>query len=187
MNYMNDSFEFFKKSHITCVRVYFYWEYYEINQKAFCADLENIARAAEEHKVECIYDNHQWNCCSLLGHGHGMPNSRFSKCDNETRKCHEDPPGKDLKEFWKEWWNEELKSNEKRGWEAQLNYIKTIVKQLDRFEYTHSFEVLNEHPVYSRNDYSKIVQYHHYVIKGIREDTDKPLFFYLSSYRGTSW
>jgi aryl-phospho-beta-D-glucosidase BglC (GH1 family) len=78
-NYIDDTFRIFADNGITCVRVTFYWESWELNANQCREDLDAIGEAADKYGVICIYDNHQWKCSSWIGCGIGMPNSLMSR------------------------------------------------------------------------------------------------------------
>lgn len=182
-NYIEDSFRIFANSGITCVRVTFYWESWELNRDQCIIDLKGIADAGDKYGIMCIYDNHQWECSSWIGDGIGMPNSVMSqyyprkickgndKLDNE--KYYEIKS-----DFWNRWWNRNIKTvDEKDGWDAQLEYLKSVIRYLDTHKSTFGFEILNEPEVFSFGHYRQIGKYHEYMLKELRKITEKPLLF----------
>ena len=74
-NYISDSFRIFSKSGLNCIRIPFYWESFEKDHIGFIEELEVISDEADKNDLKCIYDNHQWECSSLLGYGIGFPDS----------------------------------------------------------------------------------------------------------------
>ena len=74
------------------------------------------------------------------------------------------------KDFWNRWWNREIITTEEvDGWDAQLDYLKRIVKPLKDCKSTFGFEILNEPEVFSLSHYQKVGHYHEYIFKGITE------------------
>ncbi|CAN5364641.1 hypothetical protein BH18THE2_BH18THE2_29170 [soil metagenome] len=176
-NYVEDSFRIFADSKIVCVRVTFHWESWELDPDLCCEDLKNIAEIADKYGIMCIYDNHQWECSSWIGCGVGMPNSLMSvNCKKRTGRS---KPDRNTKEnFWRKWWNRKiLTADGEDGWDAQLDFLSSIVKLLDGHKSTFGFEVLNEPEVYKISDYKNVGRYHHYIIKELRRITDKSLLF----------
>ena len=174
-NYIEDSFRIFADSGITCVRVTFYWESWELNREQCRDDLSVIADSADTHGIMCIYDNHQWECSSWIGSGIGMPNSVMSSYYERTPIEHK-PNYNIKKDFWNKWWNRKINTvDDKDGWDAQLSYLVDIIKLLNNRKSTFSFEILNEPEVFSLSHYNKVRQYHDYMIKELRKLTNKPL------------
>ena len=53
-------------------------------------------------------------------------------------------------DFWNRWWNREISTTDGvDGWDAQLAYLKGIVKILKDRKSTVCFEILNEPDVFS--------------------------------------
>jgi Cellulase (glycosyl hydrolase family 5) len=176
-NYIDDSFRIFADSGITCVRVTFYWESWELNREQCLDDLRVIADSADKYGITCIYDNHQWECSSWIGCGIGMPNSVMSNY-YERMPAEHIPNFNTKKDFWNRWWNRKIKTaDDKDGWDAQLSYLVDFIKLFNNRKSTFGFEILNEPEVFSLSHYNKIGQYHDYMIKELRKITDKPLMF----------
>lgn len=183
-NYVEDSFKTFAENGITCIRVTLYWESCERDADLFEDDLKEISKMADRYGLTCVYDNHQWECSSWIGCGVGMPNSLMSNlCDKKTGN--HIPPYFTKKDFWTKWWNRKIKTvNGMDGWDAQLDYLRNIVKRLDDHKSTYGFEVLNEPEVYRISDYRSVGRYHDYMIKELRKITNKPLMFCWALPRG---
>ena len=111
-NYIEDSFRIFADSGITCIRVTFYWESWELNREKCLNDLGAIADSADKYGISCIYDNHQWECSSWIGSGIGMPNSIMSKYYG--RAPPEGIPDFTKRDFWSRWWNHKIMSVDAR-------------------------------------------------------------------------
>jgi hypothetical protein len=174
--YIEDSFKIFSKNGIRAVRVPFYWEPWEYDKSNCCDDLISIGKAGDKYGIMCLYDNHQWECSSWLGQGIGMPNSLISTL--YEMKTGQIPNHSIKKDFWNRWWDREIKTVDGvDGWDAQLDYLKNIVKLLKDRKSTMGFEILNEPEVFRRQDYCKVGNYHEYMVNELRKITDKPLFF----------
>jgi hypothetical protein len=111
--YIDDSFRIFSESGISCIRVTFYWESFEVNREQFMADLKDIADAGDKYGISCIYDNHQWECSSWIGNGIGMPQSIMSRY-YQRKICRENYKSDNMcyetkSDFWNKWWNRILK------------------------------------------------------------------------------
>jgi Cellulase (glycosyl hydrolase family 5) len=175
-DYVEDSFQIFSENNISLIRVPYYWESWDFNKSDFYEDLEKISKAADVYNIECIYDNHQWECSSWLGCGIGMPNSLLSKIyeKNSTRN----PDRRIIKDFWNRWWNRKIITEDNMdGWEAQMNFIKEVISHLGNKKSTFGFEILNEPQVFRISDYNKIGLYHDYALRELRKTTGKPIFF----------
>jgi hypothetical protein len=176
-NYIQDSFKIFADTGITCIRVTFSWESWELDRDGFLEDLKVIAQSADNYGIRCIYDNHQWECSSWIGNGIGMPNSIMSPY-YEKESAERESKYSTKKDFWNRWWNREIKSvNGVDGWDAQLFYLKDIVIMLENHKSTFGFEILNEPEVFSSSQYRKAGIYHDYMISELRKITNKTLFF----------
>jgi Cellulase (glycosyl hydrolase family 5) len=176
-NYIRDSFRTFADNGITCIRVTFYWESWELDATQFHEDLNAIAEAADEYGIKCIYDNHQWECSSWIGNGIGMPNSLMSSYYEKSTVQHE-PDYNIKKDFWNKWWNRKIKSKDGiDGWDAQLSYLKSVAKLLNTRKSTFGFEILNEPEIFSISHYVKVGLYHNYAVKELRKITNKPILF----------
>jgi hypothetical protein len=139
--------------------------------------LNAIGEAADKYGIMCIYDNHQWECSSWIGYGIGMPNSLMSAY-YEKKIQGDNPDYSTKKDFWNRWWNHKMKTVDGvDGWDAQLYYLKDIVKLLKNRKSTFGFEVLNEPEVFEISHYRKVGRYHDYMIKELRKLTNKPLLF----------
>ena len=77
-NYISDSFKIFAENGLNCITIAFYWESYEKDPEGFKQELDIISKEADKYNTMCIYDNHQWERSSFLGHGIGFPNSIMS-------------------------------------------------------------------------------------------------------------
>ncbi len=176
-NYVEDSFKIFADNQITCIRVTIFWESYELDLHQFSEDLNLIGEEADKYGITCIYDNQQWECSSWMGCGIGMPNSIMSTYYEKKIASHASNYNI-KKDFWKRWWNRRVKTVDGvDGWDAQLAFLKDIIKLLRYRKSTFGFEVLNEPEVFEMSHYRKVGQYHNYMIKQLRNITNKPLLF----------
>ncbi|MDP8906636.1 MAG: cellulase family glycosylhydrolase, partial [Thermoproteota archaeon] len=180
-NYIGDSFRIFVECGLNCVRIPFYWESFEKDPNGFIKELETISEEADKNGLMCIYDNHQWECSSFLGHGIGFPNSLLSIAfqRNPPNGDYWDPPIKiELKKFWSQWWDRKLANSEnKDGWELQQDLLQIVIDKLDNKKSTLGFEILNEPQVFRSSDFKKVSNYHNFMVENLRYHTEKPLFF----------
>lgn len=195
-SYFSESFRVFSKNNLSCIRVPFYWESYEKDPEGFLQELEVISEEANKNNLVCIYDNHQWECSSFLGHGIGFPDSLLSHLFNRQ------PPGKDswncpakeeLELFWNKWWDRKiLNHNREDGWDLQRQFVLKVIDKVDKKQSTYGFEILNEPQVYRSSDFKKVSDFHNFMIDGITVHTDKPIYFsyvYSNSFKslGLPW
>jgi hypothetical protein len=180
-NYINDSFRFFAEGGLNCVRVPFYWESFEKDPTGFVEELVVISEEADKNGLMCIYDNHQWDCSSFLGHGIGFPNSLLSTAfqrEPPTGEYGNPPIRNELRKFWNQWWDRKLVNNEnKDGWETQLDLLRTVIIKLNNKKSTLGFEILNEPQVFRSPDFKKVSRYHNFMVENLGHHTEKPLFF----------
>lgn len=176
--YIADSFKIFKGAGIQCIRFPLYWESYEKNPEKFMEEIDNISLTADEYDISCIYDNHQWECSSYFGEGIGFPNSLLMNSFEPDPTSSRQPSIQELEKFWNGWWNRELRTTEEKdGWDAQLQFILEVIKRVKNKNSTMGFEILNEPQVFRQSDFRKVGNYHDYMIKNISPITDKPLLF----------
>jgi hypothetical protein len=190
-NYISDSFKIFSENGLNCIRIPVYWESYEKDPDGFIQELDTISNEADKYEIECIYDNHQWNCSSFLGFGIGFPNSILSLVfkNKQTSENSLEPPSKtDLTKFWNDWWDRKIKNSElKDGWEMQLEFLQTVIERVNHKKSTFGFEILNEPQVFRQKDFKIVGNYHYYFLKNLEVLTDKTLFFcYTSSGSSTA-
>ena len=181
-NYIGDSFKIFSENEIYCLRIPFYWESYERDPIGFMDELNEIAKEADSNKIMCIYDNHQWECSSLLGRGRGFPNSLmsilFQKKYSVGTNSLDCPKKSDLELFWNQWWNRKLVDSENNdGWDLQKDFLKKVITKLDDRKSTLGFEILNEPQVFRGSDFKRVSEYNNFIIKDLDEYTEKPFFF----------
>lgn len=182
-NYIEDSFRIFAERGIKCIRVLFYWESFERQNDFFFRDINNIATLADKYGLNCIYDNHQWECSSWMGWGIGMPNSILSS--QYGKRTGQKPDDNEICDFWNKWWNRKLKTSEgEDAWTAQVRFLNSVINQVRARRSTLGFEILNEPELYNIGHYRKIGIYHEYMVKELRKVTDKPLFFCAAQSHG---
>lgn len=168
-NYIDDSFRVFSDVGINCIRIPIHWESYEKNPAEFNDEIDNISDNANRYNIFCIYDNHQWECSSYLGYGIGFPNSlllpEFHK-DNPEKTSLDPPSYEDLENFWNNWWDRKLKTDDgKDGWEKQLEYLEQVVRRVKDKKSTFGFEILNEPQVFRQGDFKLVGNYHGYILE----------------------
>lgn len=179
-SYIDDSFRIFSQAGIKCIRFPVYWESYEKNPEDFNQEIDDVSDMADKYDISCVYDNHQWECSSYLGYGIGFPNSILSQAfqrNHLNEHSQNAPSHEDLEKFWNVWWDDGLKNNEgKSGWDAQLDYFKSIIKIVNHKKSTIGFEMLNEPQVFRQGDFKNVGSYHNYILRNLNTITDKILF-----------
>ena len=185
--YVQDSFNIFMSHGIDMVRIPVYWESYENDPAGFIEELNLISNEADKNHISCIYDNHQWECSSLLGYGIGFPNSIVSPIfqDNSlNRDPYKHPSKKEVEKFWNHWWDRKIKSTDgEDGWTKQFEFIQKVIQTVDNKKSTAAFELLNEPQVFRHGDFKKVSKYHDNLLSKVIDITDKPLIF-CYSYAG---
>lgn len=181
-NYIGDSFKIFSENKIGCLRVPFYWESYERDPVGFIDELNDISKEADNNNIMCIYDNHQWECSSFLGHGRGFPNSLMSilfkkKYPVGTNSLSR-PKKADLELFWNQWWNRKIVDCENNdGWNLQKEFLKKVITKQDNRKSTLGFEILNEPQVFRISDFKRVSEYTNFIIENLGNYTEKPFLF----------
>jgi hypothetical protein len=180
-SYISDSFRIFSKSGLNCIRIPFHWESFEKDPVGFIQELEVISDEADKNDLMCIYDNHQWECSSLLGYGIGFPDSLLCTISQRKPPTYDSwsPPNKrELETFWNQWWDRKaVNSENKDGWESQRDLLKIVISKLNNKKSTFGFEILNEPQVYRSSDFKKVSEYHNFMVENLEKHTEKPFFF----------
>src|SRR5215467_7563082 len=109
-----------------------------------------------------------------------MPQSIMSRY-YQRKICRENDKSNDIchetkSDFWNKWWNRDIKTVDDRdGWDAQLDYLTTVVKYLNNRRSTVGFEILNEPEIFKLAHYRQVGRYHSYMSSEMRKITGKPL------------
>jgi hypothetical protein len=164
-DYVPRSLGMIKDYGFNVIRVPFYWESYEIDREAFLNQLEFVVQQAEANDLYVILDNHQWHTGSYFG-GIGFPFIMLSSYQyNENYES-------DVVPFWDDFWN-----NKRKIWNKQQHFLKQIINRVDNYENVIGYEILNEPVLTDISHYKKLGKYHSFMVKKLRQVTDKILFF----------
>jgi hypothetical protein len=67
--------------------------------------------------------------------------------------------------------------DDRDGWDAQLDYLSTVVKYINNRGSTFGFEILNEPEIFKLAHYRQVGKYHSYMLSDLRKITGKSLLF----------
>ncbi|MGE5863193.1 MAG: hypothetical protein ACM31H_05420 [Nitrososphaerales archaeon] len=177
-SYYADSFQLIKSIGLNHIRYVFYWEAYENNPESFLKELETVASAADKMGLNIIYDNHQFHTSSWFDEkrGTGFPSFLFDKniypYNSETKSSFNA-----TKMWWTNWWDRNImeQKNKTDGWILQANFLKSIVRLLDKHNSTLGYEILNEPQIFSKDQWPKIGKYYAFMINELRKETNKAI------------
>lgn len=187
-DYVSESMRHIKMHQMNLVRVPIYWESYANNSAAFLQELEVVARSAAQNDICVIYDNHQWYTSSYwdikrLGdaEGRGFPSfvvEKFPLIQGEDEYVSTAAP------FWNAFLKNEISVDGKKIWDVQLEFLDKVIGRVDKFDNVIGYEILNEPHIFNASQYDDLGLYHTYMAKGIREISDKKIFFDRETTRG---
>ena len=66
------------------------------------------------------------------------------------------------------------------GWRLQAEFLKKIVKIVDKHPSTLGYEILSEPQVHNKNQWAKIGKYNTFMTKELRKLTDKTLIYSMN-------
>jgi aryl-phospho-beta-D-glucosidase BglC (GH1 family) len=185
-NYVSESMRHMNMHGMNVVRVPFYWESYHNNAEAFLDELELVARAAQANDICVIFDNHHWYTSSYWdieipgnSDGRGFP-SVVVKSFPMKNKDYEDTAGP----FWKAFLSNNFNVGGKKVWDYQADFFTKVINRVDRFDSVIGYEILNEPHLFSKDQYDDLGNYHTYMAKKIRAQTDKMIIFDRETARG---
>jgi hypothetical protein len=183
LNYYDDSFKILSKSGvIDHVRFRFYWESYVKNPVQFIKEIEQVAKTADKYKLKVIYDNHQFHTSSWLDvhHGTGFPTYLFSDTTLYKQGTGGTPKSAAAKIWWTNWWNNTITFNGTGGWTLQADFLKKIVKTVDKHPSTLGYEILSEPQVHNVNQWDKIGKYNTFITNELRNSTSKTIIYSMN-------
>lgn len=185
-NYVKDSMRFMHLNGMNLARVPFYWESYVHDPVAFMNELELIAQQAEANDMCVIFDNHHWYTTSywnleIVGNsdGRGFPSFVVKNFANKNND-YEDTAGP----FWTAFLNNNISVNGRSVWEVQAEFFAKVIAKVDRYSSVTGYEILNEPHLFDPSQYEKLGNYHTYMAKKIRAETDKKIIFDRETARG---
>ena len=188
-DYVSESMRHIKLNGMNLVRVPIYWESYANNSAAFLNELEVVARTAADNDICVIFDNHHWYTSSYwdikkLGDAEGRGFPSFVVRDfplvqsNDTYLSTAAP-------FWTAFLRNDITvEGKKQIWDLQLEFFESVIARVDGFDNVVGYEILNEPHIFSASQYDDLGKYHTYMAKGIREVSDKKIFFDRETTRG---
>jgi arabinogalactan endo-1,4-beta-galactosidase len=187
-DYVSESMRHIKMHNMNLVRVPIYWESYYNNSAAFVNELEVVARAAAEHNVCVIFDNHHWYTTSYwdikkLGDAEGRGFPSFVMKDFAVVQS-EDDYHSTAAPFWAAYLRNEIAIDGKSVWEVQLDFLKLVIGKVDGYDNVIGYEILNEPHIFNASQYDDLGAFHTYMAKGIREVSDKKIIFDRETTRG---
>jgi hypothetical protein len=181
-DFYEKSFTLISKAGMNHIRYAFYWEAYEKDPKAFMNELKTVAKTADKHNLNVIYDNHQYHTSSWLDstNGTGFPIKLFDK----TKYKHGaggTPHDNAAKKWWNEWWNNKIKDHEgNSGWELQATFLKRVTNTIDHYKSTLGYEILNEPQVHRSDQWVKVGKYNTFITNTLRQITNKTLVYSMN-------
>jgi hypothetical protein len=186
LNYVRDSMKFMHINGMNLARVPFYWESYVHDPVAFMNELELIAQEAEANDMCVIFDNHHWYTTSywnleIVGNsdGRGFPSFVVKNFANKNND-YENTAGP----FWNAFLSNSINVNGKSVWDVQAEFFDKVIAKVDKYKSVAGYEILNEPHLFDPSQYEKLGDYHTYMAKKIRAQTDKKIFFDRETARG---
>jgi hypothetical protein len=184
--YVTESMKYMKANGFNAARVPFYWEAYVANPSAFMAELDLIAKTAQENDICVFFDNHHFYTSSYWSlnvegksDGRGFPSfvvKNFPARDNDYIKT--------AGPFWNAFLSNSISVNGRSVWDVQADFFKTVINKVDKYSSVAGYEILNEPHLFDKTQYEKLGNYNTYMAKEIREATNKKIFFDRETTRG---
>jgi hypothetical protein len=177
-SYLDDSFRLISEAGLNHIRFWAYWEAYEMNPGLFLDELESVANLADKHGLHVLYDNHQWHTSSYLEKkGTGFPSKLFGSFQHLA-----DSGGNTDNEaaitWWADWWNRDVQDeNGNDGWTLMAEYLKEIVRTVDKHPSTLGYEILNEPQIHSTDQWEKVGQFNTFMVNELRKVTQKTIAY----------
>jgi cellulase (glycosyl hydrolase family 5) len=184
-NYYKNSFKTLSSAGINTIRYLFSWESYEKNPTLWVQELERVALTADRYGIKVIYDNDIYHTSSWLDpkSGYGFPSFLFENNPEFPYAGGGGTENATARKWWSEWYNRSLavvgSSDIKNadGWTLQADFLKKVVSVVDGHESTMGYEILNEPPVFSPDQWDKIGKYNTFITNELRTVTQKKIFF----------
>jgi hypothetical protein len=174
-NYYEDSIRLIHDAGMNHIRYLFYWESYAKNPPAFMKEITTVAETADRYGIKVLYDNHQWHTSSWLeSRGTGFPSILFAGNPEYERDSGGNTNDETAELWWTDWWNREVKDiRGTDGWSLQADFLRTVVRALDRYDSTLGYEILSEPQVHSDDQWQKIGAFNSFITSELRKDTQK--------------
>lgn len=174
-NYYEDSIKLIRDAGMNHIRYLFYWESYVKDPSAFIKEITNVAETANRYGIKVLYDNHQWHTSSWLeSRGTGFPSILFAGNQEYERDSGGNTNDEIAELWWTDWWNREVRDiRGTDGWWLHAEFLRTVVRALDRYESTLGYEILSEPQVHSDDQWQKIGVFNSFITSELRKDTQK--------------
>jgi hypothetical protein len=150
------------------------------------AEIELIAKKAQENNICVIFDNHHFYTSSFWdldvegkSGGRGFPSAvvkNFPAIGND----YIDTAGP----FWDAFLSNSYSVGGVKVWTYQFNFFKKIIDKVDGYTSVAGYEILNEPHIFEKAHYDKLGDYHTFMAKKIRAISDKKIFFDRETTRG---
>jgi len=184
-HYYKNSFKTLSSAGINTIRYLFSWESYEKNPIPWFQELKAVALTADSYGMKVIYDNDVYHTSSWLDpkSGYGFPSFLFENNPEFPYAAGGGTENATAKKWWTEWYNRSIApingNNPKNadGWTLQADFLKKVVSAVDSHESTMGYEILNEPPVFSLDQWDKIGKYNTFITNELRSVTQKKIFF----------
>ena len=182
-NYYEESFKKISQAGMNHVRYVLYWDAYVNDPFSFLNELVTVAETADRWGINILYDNHQYHTSAWLNpvYGHGFPSFLFSNDPSYPYSGGGSPSSPVSKTWWSEWWNRSITDKDGNdGWSLQLDFLKTIVNAVDRYNSTLGYEILNEPQIHSLDQWEKIGEYNSFMATELRTITQKTIAYSMT-------
>jgi hypothetical protein len=185
VSYVTENLKYIKSNGFNTIRVPYYWEAYVNSPEAFMAELDLIAKTAEENDMCVLLANFHYYTSSYWqlevegkSGGRGFPSFVVKDFPKKTDYVSTAGP------FWEAFLSNNISINGKKVWDVQSEYIKKVINKVDSYDSIIGYEILNEPHLFAKTQYDKLGNYHTYLAKEMREVTDKKIFFDRETTRG---
>jgi hypothetical protein len=184
--YVTESMKYIRLSGFNAVRVPYYWEAYINDPTTFMAELELVAKKAQDNNICVIYDNHHFYTSSYWNlnvegksDGRGFPSfvvKNFPAKNNDYIAT--------AGPFWNAFLGNSYSINGQKIWDVQFSFFSKVINKVKGFSSTAGFEILNEPHLFKQADYDKLGNYNTWMAKKIRSITDAKIYFDRETTRG---
>src|SRR5919202_1893777 len=183
--YYEQSFKLISQAGMNIIRYLFTWESYERNPALFTKELTEVAKAADKSGIKVVYANDHYHLSSWLdtAKGYGFPSFLFKNdLVNFPLGAGGSSDSPAARVWWTNWYNRAIivKQPDDRtidGWTLQAEFLKKIVRTVDRHKSTLGYEILNEPIIYSLDQWEKLGNYNTFIANALREVTNKIIAF----------
>jgi hypothetical protein len=185
-SYVSESMKHIRLSGFNAIRVPYYWEAYVNDPTSFMAEIELIAKKAQENNICVIFDNHHFYTSSYWNldvegksSGRGFP-AFVVKNFPERNNDYIDTAGP----FWNAFLSNSYSINGVKVWNVQWSFFSKVINKVDNYPSVAGYEILNEPHLFKKEHYDKLGDYNTFMAKKIRSISDKKIFFDRETTRG---